>query len=211
MNGILIIISSPSGGGKGTLVKEILARVPDLVFSVSYTTRAMREGETDGREYFFVSRAEFEERIAAGEFLEFAEVHGNYYGTSRVQVGRETAAGRDVILEIDVQGAEQVIGRYPDALSVFILPPSYAVLSERLAARGTESAESLRLRLNNAFLEVGEFGRFKFAVVNDDVEQAVRELETIILADRLRSVRQTARVEAILDSFDESRSFENGD
>lgn len=211
MSGTLVIISSPSGGGKGTLVKEILERVPGIGFSVSYTTRPMREGEANGREYHFIGRDEFERRAAAGEFLEFAEVHGNLYGTSRSQVESETSAGRDIILEIDVQGAVQVLERFPEALSVFILPPSYDVLKERLAARGTESNESLELRLRNSLKEVAEFGRFKYSVVNDDKEIAAAELQSIILADRQRSIRQTGRVKAILDSFDVSNNKQPGE
>jgi len=211
MSGTLVIISSPSGGGKGTLVKEILARVPAIGFSVSYTTRPMRDGEEDGREYHFVSRDEFERRTEANEFLEYALVHGNYYGTSRAQVERETSAGRDIVLEIDVQGAIQVLERFPDALSIFILPPSFAVLKERLAARGTESEESLDLRLRNSLQEVAEFGRFKYSVVNDDKEVATAELQSIILADRQRSIRQTDRVQAILDSFDASKNTQSGE
>lgn len=211
MSGTLVIISSPSGGGKGTLVKEILARVPAIGFSVSYTTRPMRDGEEDGREYHFVSRDEFERRTEANEFLEYALVHGNYYGTSRAQVERETSAGRDIVLEIDVQGAIQVLERFPDALSIFILPPSFAVLKERLAARGTESEESLDLRLRNSLQEVAEFGRFKYSVVNDDKEVAAAELQSIILADRQRSIRQTDRVQAILDSFDASKNTQSGE
>ncbi len=210
ITGTLIIISSPSGGGKGTLIKEILARVPNVGYSVSFTTRAIREGEADGQDYNFVSKEEFKRRIDAGEFLEFAEVHGNYYGTSAAQVEIETAAGRDVILEIDVQGAAQIIERFPEALSIFILPPSYEVLSERLAARGTETTETLELRLSNAIGEVRHFNRFQYALINDDKDIATGELETIILAERLKSNRQKARVQDILDSFDASKIRNRG-
>jgi len=211
MIGTLIIISSPSGGGKGTLIKEILPRIPDLRYSVSFTTRAMREGEVDGHDYHFITRDEFDRRIADGEFLEYAEVHGNYYGTSREQVAKETDAGRDIILEIDVQGAELVMRRFPDALSVFILPPSFAILRERLAARGTENPESLTLRLRNSWGEVEKYGLFKYVVINDEVEPAANALETVILAERMRSIRQKARVQDILDSFDASKNNDPGD
>ncbi len=211
MKGTLIIISSPSGGGKGTLIKEIQARVPNIGYSVSYTTRAMRDGEADGRDYHFVSREEFLRRIDAGEFLEYAEVHGNFYGTSQTQVARETELGRDVILEIDVQGAALVLERFPEAVSIFILPPSYGVLSERLASRGTESEETLELRLRNSRREVEEFGLFQYAVINDNLVDATRDLETIILAERLKSIRQTERVQDILDSFDASKINTAGD
>ncbi|MDQ2747163.1 MAG: guanylate kinase, partial [Acidobacteriota bacterium] len=135
MKGNLIIISSPSGGGKGTLIKRVLQSVPNIGYSISFTTRLMRDGETNGADYFFVSRAEFERLIENGLLLEFAEVHTNFYGTSIKQVKTQIEAGRDVILEIDVQGAENVLARFPTAVSIFILPPSYAVLEARLTAR----------------------------------------------------------------------------
>src|SRR6478672_5633308 len=135
MKGNLIIISSPSGGGKGTLIKEVLNTVPDLTCSVSYTTRPIRPGEQDGREYFFISREDFEHRRNEGEFLEHATVHGNLYGTSRSQLAQITESGRDVILEIDVQGANQILEKVGDVVSIFILPPSFPVLASRLTMR----------------------------------------------------------------------------
>src|SRR4029078_4785356 len=166
MKGRLIIISSPSGGGKGTLIKELLESVPDLGYSVSFTTRAPRFGEEEGRHYHFVSKAEFEEEINAGGFLEYAEVHGNYYGTSLSQAERMTAEGKDVVLEIDVQGADWVRKRGPDVLSIFILPPSFEVLKARLVSRGTEDPADLDLRLKNARSEVMEYTKFDYVVVN---------------------------------------------
>lgn len=204
MSGNLIIISSPSGGGKGTLIKEVRRRVDGLGYSVSYTTREPREGEEDGRDYFFVSRDEFERRISEGEFLESAEVHGNLYGTSRLQVDRELSGGRDIILEIDVQGALAVLDSVPDAVSIFILPPSFEVLRDRLSARGTESESSLELRLANARGEVGFSRHFRYVVVNDELERAVADLESVIRGERLRFDRQTERIQGILDSFDGS-------
>src|SRR5438309_1563607 len=156
MKGSLIIISSPSGGGKGTLIKEVLNSLPEVTFSVSYTTRPMRAGEEHGREYFFVSADDFEHRRSGGEFLEYAEVHGNFYGTSKSQIDQIIATGKDVILEIDVQGANLILERIPDIVSIFILPPSFPVLSSRLTRRATESQEQLNLRLRNAFAEVKE-------------------------------------------------------
>ncbi|MGH9819236.1 MAG: guanylate kinase, partial [Pyrinomonadaceae bacterium] len=145
MKGSLIIITSPSGGGKGTLIREVLATVSEITYSVSYTTRPMRPGEEDGREYFFISREEFEDRQAKGEFLESATVHGNLYGTSRSQIEKVTDSGKDVILEIDVQGANIILAKEPDIVSVFILPPSFPVLSERLKKRATESPQEIEL------------------------------------------------------------------
>lgn len=202
MSGILFIISSPSGGGKGTLIKEILNTMPNIGYSVSYTTRPMREGEIHGRDYFFVNQEDFKNLIEMGEFLEFAEVHGNFYGTSINQVMSETKNGRDVILEIDVQGAESVKEKIPEAVGVFILPPSFEVLKDRLTKRETESAENLALRLKNAGEEVRQFPRFEYAVVNDDKAVAASELRAIITAERLKQVRQTAKIEAIINTFD---------
>lgn len=201
MRGNLIIISSPSGGGKGTLIKEVLARVPDLGYSVSLTTRGPRPGEENGRHYHFVSMDEFERRIDAGEFLEFARVHGNLYGTSKAQTQEMTASGRDVILEIDVQGAEEVMRRSPEAVSVFILPPSYETLRSRLVARATEASHDLETRLRNSRYEVSRYAAFKYIVVNDDIDGASSKLVSIILAERQIRNRQSEAIKDILDSF----------
>lgn len=201
MKGILFIISSPSGGGKGTLIREILRSVPNIGYSVSYTTRRRREGEIDGRDYYFVEKEEFEALIEQGGFLEYANVHGNLYGTSHRQVSLETKNGRDIILEIDVQGAESVKRKAPEAVSVFILPPSFEVLKSRLTARRTESPADLDLRLKNARSEVKSFTKFDYVVINDDKDQAVENLRSIILAERHRSIRQTEDVQSIIDSF----------
>lgn len=202
MSGILFIISSPSGGGKGTLIKEILNTMPKIGYSVSYTTRKMREGEIHSRDYFFVSVEKFKELIESGEFLEFAEVHGNFYGTSVNQVKTETEMGLDVILEIDVQGADTIKSKIPEAVGVFILPPNFEVLRQRLIRRKTENAEDLALRLKNAGEEVRHFSHFEYAVINDDKEVAASELRAIITAERLKQVRQTAKIEAIINTFD---------
>ena len=202
MKGNLIIISSPSGGGKGTLIKEVLKIVPKIGYSVSFTTREMREGEKNGRDYFFVSREEFEKLIEAGEFLEYAEVHGNFYGTSMKQVTNELESGHDIILEIDVQGAESVLEKMNDAVSIFILPPSYQVLEKRLRARATEKQGDLNLRLNNSLEEVSKFLLFEYTVINDLVSEAVGEIQAIILAERLKRIRQVSAIQGILGSFD---------
>src|SRR5690606_40118805 len=150
MKGNLIIISSPSGGGKGTLIREVRSAIPEIAYSVSLTTRAPRWGEEDGRDYHFVSPQEFNDCVESDGFLEYAQVHGNMYGTSKAQTERYTTAGRDVILEIDVQGAANVMSKVPDAVSIFILPPSFAVLQARLTSRNTEDAADLELRLKNS-------------------------------------------------------------
>ena len=202
MKGILFIISSPSGGGKGTLIKEILRTTENIRYSVSFTTRKMRDGEIHGRDYFFVSPEEFTNLVKQGDFLEYANVHGNFYGTLLQQVKRETESGHDIILEIDVQGAESVRAKMPEAVGVFILPPSYEVLRARLTARQTESDEDLRLRLKNAASEVKQFDKFDYVVINEDKQAAVADLASIITAERLRSIRQTEDVGHIINTFD---------
>ena len=211
MKGNLIIISSPSGGGKGTLIKEILKIVPDIGYSISFTTRQMRIGETDGKDYFFVSREEFVNLKQQNEFLEYAEVHGNFYATSIKQVKAETENGRDVILEIDVQGAAAVRKILPEAVSIFILPPSFEVLRNRLINRATEKKEDLQRRLQNSFKEVSRFDEFEYVVVNNEVKRATDDLRMIILAERLKRVRQTEPIKVILDSFEVSKKENIGD
>lgn len=183
------------------MIREVLRSVPNIGYSVSYTTRKRREGEVHGREYFFVEPEEFQNLIAADEFLEHAEVHGNFYGTSVKQVLSETAAGRDVILEIDVQGAESIKKKMPEAVGIFILPPSFEVLKARLTARETETEEDLRLRLKNAKSEVERYTDFEYVIVNDDKEIAAGELAAVIVAERQKRVRQTAKIQAIINSF----------
>lgn len=201
MKGNLIIISSPSGGGKGTLIREVLKTVPRIGYSVSYTTRAARTGEINGKDYFFVTKSEFLDLIGNDEFLEYAEVHGNFYGTSINQVTQQTAAGNDVILEIDVQGAELILKKVPEATSIFILPPSYEVLKNRLTSRNTESEADLVLRLQNSFDEVKQFDKFDYIVINDEIGRAANDLQTIIWAERLKRDRQSTVIRGILDSF----------
>jgi guanylate kinase len=201
VEGNLVIISSPSGGGKGTLIKEVLDVLPDVGYSVSFTTRPPRFGEEEGKHYHFVTRRQFEVEIENDTFLEYAEVHGNFYGTSRIQAERITNEGRDVILEIDVQGALQILDKMPAAVSIFIMPPSFDVLKARLTARATENNEDLELRLSNSRDEIRQFERFGYVVVNDQVAVAARKLAAIILAERQRRNRQTDAVQVILDSF----------
>lgn len=201
MKGILFIVSSPSGGGKGTLVQAILKDVPGIVYSVSYTTRRIREGEVAGREYNFVDTDEFKKLIARGEFLEYAEVHGRYYGTSRQQVEDVINAGGDVVLEIDVQGAEAVKRSRPDSVSIFIVPPSFDVLKERLIARKTESLEEIELRLKNARTEVTHYRDFDYVIVNRDLNVAVEEMRSVIFAERVRLSRRQDLIEEICQTF----------
>ncbi len=206
MVGRFIIISSPSGGGKGTLIKEVRGVMPELAYSVSFTTRPQRFGEENGREYHFVTRERFEQLIADGEFLEHAEVHGNLYGTSISESEKLFETGKDIIVEIDVQGALQIMGKPGiDVISIFILPPSFEVLRARLTARGTESNEQLNTRLRNAFNEVLQHSRFKYVVVNQDLPGATRQIASIIVAERQLHDRQSEAIQDILDSFDASK------
>lgn len=198
---MLVVVSSPSGGGKGTLIDQVLKIVPGVEYSVSYTTRGPRQGEKDGREYFFVSTAVFEEMIGRQEFLEWANVYGSLYGTSREQVNRERNAGRDIILEIDVQGAAKVRSLVADAVSVFILPPSFEVLRRRLVDRGTDSPADLERRLKGAPAEVRQYQDFQYVIVNDDVERASAQLASVIWAERARRDRQEAKLQEILADF----------
>jgi guanylate kinase len=205
MKGNLIIISSPSGGGKGTLIREVLERVPNIGYSVSLTTRAPRYGEENGKHYHFVSKEEFEAYKEKGGFLEFAEVHGNYYGTAIEQIQAATDAGNDIVLEIDVQGAASVLEKVPEAVSIFILPPSFEVLRARLTARATEGMKDLELRLSNSRREVMEYSRFRYAVINDEIETATRKIAAIIVAERQRPDRQNDVISGILGSFERSK------
>ncbi len=206
MTGRLIIISSPSGGGKGTLIKEVRGMMPDLGFSVSHTTRPQRFGEEEGREYFFVTREEFEKRAKDGEFLEYADVHGNLYGTSIAESEKAASTGKDLIVEIDVQGAVQIMEKLSDSVvSIFILPPSFEVLRARLTARGTENLAELGTRLQNAFDEVLQYTKFKYVIINEDVSTASRQIASIIIAERQMLDRQTDAIQGILDSFDAAK------
>jgi guanylate kinase len=182
---LLIIIAAPSGGGKSTVLKRVFAEVPDLLFSISHTTRAPRQGEQNGREYFFVDPAAMRELIDKDAFLEWAEVHGRVYGTSRAELDRARSAGKDLVLDIDVQGAAQIVKAHPQALSIFLKPPSEEVLRSRLMARGSESEESLAIRLRNARGEIERAPEFQHVVVNDRLDDAVNEVKRLIVEARL--------------------------
>jgi guanylate kinase len=173
----------------------------NLGYSVSYTTRAPRNGEVEGREYFFVTPEKFDTMIAAGEFLEWARVHGKLYGTCRDQVSREVFEGRDIILEVDVQGAASVRDLVPDSVSIFILPPSVEILRRRLVTRGTDSQEELELRLRQAPAELKYYKAFDYVIINDQVERAAAQLSCIIEAERARRARQEPWIKRVLESF----------
>jgi guanylate kinase len=191
--GTLYIVSAPSGAGKTSLVKALRESLDGLVVSVSHTTRAQRPGEQHGRDYFFVGGSEFERMIETGAFLEHAQVFDNHYGTARSTVESTLAEGRDVLLEIDWQGAQQIRSMLPDSLSIFILPPSRRTLEERLTSRGQDDPEIIARRMRDAISEMSHYGEYDYLVVNDDFEQALMELRCIVLANRLRMARQGER------------------
>lgn len=215
MSAFPVILSAPSGGGKTTIARRLLERRTDLGYSVSCTTRAPRDGEVDGRDYRFLSPEAFLAARDAGEFAEWAEVHGNYYGTLRSEVERVLASGRHVLMDIDVQGAEQFHAAFPDTVLVFVLPPSGEVLKSRLMARQSESRERLLVRLRNARAELGEVGRYHYVVVNDNLDRAVNQVGAIIEAEGLRRDRVhavEAQVEALIAQLEqEIHVFSRGD
>lgn len=188
--GKLYIISAPSGAGKTSLVKRLIAETDNLSVSVSHTTRAIRPGETDGDDYFFVSVGVFQEMIEQGAFLEYAQVFDNYYGTARQSVESLLADGCDVILEIDWQGAQQVRGMIPACLSIFVLPPSIEILQARLKGRGQDSEQIIARRMRDAVAEMRHYDEFDYLLVNDDFDQALQALKSIVESNRLSATRQ---------------------
>lgn len=227
MSGILYIISAPSGSGKTTLVNELRQYVPNLEFSISFTTRSPRGSEQDGREYHFISRGEFENMIEGGEFLEYAQVFGNYYGTARPVLQHAKEQGNDLLLDIDVQGERQVKQKAPEAVSIFVLPPSRAELESRLRKRsrseGVNSEETIRRRLDTARREIENYPNYDYILINDRLEESVDRLQAIVLGERVRrsgkppcaeekryletaekclKAKMEDKIKGILDSFD---------
>jgi guanylate kinase len=199
--GNLIVVSAPSGAGKSSLAERLLKRVSNLRFSISYTTREARGAEQHGVDYYFVSEDEFRAMRERREFLECAEVHGHLYGSHERSVEEMLAGGFDVMLDIDVQGAEQIRRRVQGAISIFILPPSREILEARLRARNLNEPDDVERRLRNAGIEVQLYERFDYVVVNDDLDRALAQLEAIIIAERCRPDRQRNRIETIITTF----------
>jgi len=199
--GLLFIVSAPSGTGKTTLVEKLVQRIPNLCLSRSYTSRAARPGEQDGVDYNFISRERFEAMARAGEFLEWADVFGNYYGTCAADTERCLGSGQDLVLVIDVQGARQVRGNGIGSIGIFVLPPSAAILEQRLRGRSKDSEEAIRRRLDVACREVGEFATYEYVVVNDELEAAVERLRAIVLAERARVQVMRKTAENIIATF----------
>lgn len=181
--GLLIVVSGPSGTGKGTVCGELLDSMSELAYSISATTRAPRAGEVDGKNYYFLTKERFEELVAEGGFLEYANVYGNYYGTPLVKIQERLAEGNDILLEIDTQGALEVMKKCPDGLFIFLLPPSLGELERRIRGRGSETEESLKKRLGNAKAEIAIGEKYKYVVVNDTVKKAVARIKSIIVAE----------------------------
>ncbi len=202
--GSLVIISAPSGTGKTSLAERLLKVVPGLHFSVSHTTRKPRAVEKNGVEYFFVSVAEFREMIERGDFLEWACVYGNHYGTSRAAVESRLEAGFDVLLDIDVQGAEKVKQVFPEAISVFVLPPSQDELEKRLRSRGLDDDEVVEARLQKACAEIQRCRGYDYLIVNEFIENSLLELQSIVLAARCRNERRIEKAESIMKTFSAS-------
>jgi guanylate kinase len=197
----VFIISAPSGSGKSTLTRELLKSVPGLRFSISYTTRPPRGQERDGEDYFFVTREGFEQRLERGEFLEHAEVFGNYYGTHASELDRAAEEGVDLVLDIDVQGARQLKGKIPAAVSIFILAPSREILEQRLRARSQDSDEVMNRRLRDAAEEIRNYTRYDYVLVNREVAASVDILASIVKATRSRRDRMEQQIRPILESF----------
>ena len=201
MTGTLFIVSAPSGAGKTSLVAALLDADPRVKLSVSFTTRAPRKGEVNGREYNFVTVDQFKRMRSRGEFLESAEVHGNFYGTSAKWINDQLAQGQDILLEIDWQGAAQVKQVCRDAALIFILPPSFDVLASRLKGRGTDSADVIAKRLAAAREEMAHVFDFDYVIINEDFDQAAQELAAVVVAERLKSARQTKRHRELIDDL----------
>jgi guanylate kinase len=201
---IVIIVSAPSGSGKSTLVRRLMEEDRNIRFSISYTTRRPRGAEKDGESYHYISRPEFESRIRNSEFLEWAEVFGNYYGTHRSYWDNAQRESADLLLDIDVKGARQLKGAIPDAVSIFILPPSRQVLEQRLRARSEDSEEVIERRLGEAAEEIRNYGRYDYVLINRDLEQSVRRLRAVVEAERLRRNRMESQIQPVLATFGSS-------
>ena len=199
--GNLFVVVAPSGAGKTSLVSELLQRDPNVKLSMSYTTRAPREGEVEGVDYYFVSREQFEKMIGAGEFLEHANVYGNYYGTSKRWIDQSLAGDHDVLLEIDWQGARQVRQLFPAMTGIFILPPSLAELARRLKGRGKDSPEAIARRMASAREEISHVLEFEYIIVNDSFDSALDDLLAIVRATRVSRAQQAIRQTKLIDEF----------
>lgn len=201
MDGLLIVMSGFSGAGKGTLMKRLLNDYEDYVFSVSMTTRAPREGEVDGRDYFFVTKEEFEKAIEEDGFVEYATYVGNYYGTPKAYVTEQLKKGKNVILDIEVQGAMQIKEKYPDALMLFVIPPSIKVLLERLRKRGTEDEATIQRRITQAKTECTYMDKYEYIVINDDLDTAVQQMHAMVTSAKFTNSRRREFIKEIIEEL----------
>lgn len=192
-SGMLIVLSAPSGGGKSTILRKLMDEDESLHYAISATTRPQREGEMDGEDYFFLSIEDFQARIDENAFYEYAQVHGNYYGTLKTEVDSKLGMGQDVILDIDVQGSKSIKSDRPDAVTVFVLPPSIATLEKRLRQRGLDNEEAMQVRLNNARTEMRESPNYDYVIVNRRLDVTIQRIRTIIEAERHRAFRLTLK------------------
>lgn len=201
--GNLFVISAPSGSGKTTLVRRLLDSLDDVRFSISFTTRSVRGSERDGVDYHFVEESDFRSKIEDGEFVEWAEVHGNFYGTSKTETEKVRSGGEDILLDVDVQGAAQVRKAQPDAVTLFVMPPSFTILEERLRGRRQDSDEVIAGRLNEARHEIHHFKDYDYVLINDTVESTSELFKAIVLAERTRPHLLQDRIRPIIESFKE--------
>ncbi len=199
---MIFVITGTSGCGKTSLVRHVLGNLKDVQFAVSHTTRKMRSSEEEGRDYYFVSDSEFKQIIKKDQFVEWAVVHGNYYGTSRREIEKKGALG-DLLLDIDVQGAQQVKSKIEKAVFIFILPPSFQELQRRIKERGQDDADSIRKRLNVACKEIGAYPEFDYIIINDQLDKAVKDLESIIISTRCKVESCKKEIAAVIQSFPE--------
>lgn len=196
--GILAILSAPSGVGKTTIIQWVMADDPNCAFAVSHTTRPPRKGEVEGRDYYFVDDQAFQHLVAADAFAEWAHVHGHRYGTSMAEIERLAGAGHDVIFEVDFQGGRALMRRFPEAVTVFIVPPSLGEVHRRLVGRGTDDDATIARRMHQARIEIATAGEYRYLVVNDDLDRAVTDVQAILRAERLRSIRFPERIRGLV-------------
>jgi guanylate kinase len=208
---VVFIISAPSGSGKSTLVNRLMQEVPNLCFSVSYTTRRPRGHEAEGHNYHFTSRDDFESRLANHEFLEHADVFGNYYGTHRSELATACAQGKDLVLDIDVQGAAQLKVSIPDAVTIFVLAPSRQILEHRLRYRGEDSDDVIRRRLADAAREIRNYNFYDYVLINENIDDSARTLASIVRAERVRRTRIEDKLRPILKTFEDTQKIEVND